>query len=1049
MEQPSDKKKKTKQSKSSTVSDSSYGSMVTGTSSSSSISLSLFSESDLLEGPSTSGYSSEMATTMRSKERKKERAKEFMRKLKSMLPHKKNVGKMDTLSTLEQLVDSMRQLSENEKKSIEFKTPPPHAGSYHSVDTDKLDQSNMFISVSPKSHVVQKASASLMEHLGYPSDWWKGRLLKDFLKKKDVNTVNGCLAQHSADDDWGETSESMANSSTGESSSEGSKYFFARIRRFRKLGEGFNLQNIVSYCPFRMTVKSKAMESSEPEDEGAGHHRRSLVIYCNPLTSDYLAGGVPEQNKFSLRHSLFCNYTYTDPNAVGLLGFLPQDLNGMQIFDLYHPDNLPMLLEVHKKIMLSMGQPFKSDPMKLRTRNGCYVEVATEWSSFINPLSMRLEFIIAQHTVIKAPSSPDLFEDLMTRPEKLPKTPEDRKIQEKILNVLKKPIQNVFAEPSPIAKPVKSKAITASTLSTNVLLAAEGKSSDSTSKSGTLPEKSKDETSSAESKSAVLDEKGISSIYNQLNYSHNIKRFLMSHPKSFSNVSDEDSNMMRDDSEDENINEEEELPLEIPVVKPPSCGSSTQVHVSEPGHGEDNSSVAPFGDEATNPPGEVMADNRHSLTEETLKKHTKMQERLYLQRISEEQQLVLNMHRKIRRSRNASHQKRPRPKDAGEDMDSAKHPCTKRGGFMFRSSPNIFMQSFPVIKENELAPPAVETDTLFDQSKGESAGSFPKTYVGHQTAPISFQTFPQGFPANTQGSMGVPPQPSLHLMPGEPVTIPCIPTSMTQMVPTQGLVDMGAVRPRQNIQWPYYPQAGYTLLPQVMAGFYQPLLQPVQMNQSPLIQYTSRPIPTSLEQRAQDSTESGENGKLQSFDKKGTYCDNNQSSSMEDTTSSIMYLLDADSSTLEDSDNKHCVPAKAVAPSGAPGPGSCWMHNKVAMDPPWLCGINWNSDVKMRYQLPLPKMSSVLKMDEKILKNTQQNELAQQNLEQLLEDVALPDFEFPLDEEADYIFFPDDEPVDESDMSQDKSVELEMTEPLSRLMSQAHEGGIKAQTLPL
>ncbi|GFS17808.1 circadian clock protein period, partial [Elysia marginata] len=1007
------------------------------TSSSSSLSLSLFSESDFLEGPSTSGYSSEMATTMRTKERKKERAKEFMKKLKSMLPHKKNEGKMDTLSTLERLVDSMRQLSENEKKSSQFKTPPPHTGSYHSVDTDKLDQSNMFISVSPKSHVVQKASGSLMEHLGYPVDWWKGRLLKDFLKKKDINTVNSCLAHHSVDDDWGENSESVANSSTAGSSSEGSKYFYARIRRFRKLGEGFNLQNIVSYCPFRMMVKSKPVDSSDVEDDGSGRHRRSLIIYCIPLTSAYLDGGVPEQNKFSLRHSLFCTYTYTDPNTVGLLGFLPQDLNGMQIFDLYHPDNLPMLLEVHKKIMSSKGQPFKSEPMKMRTRNGCYVEVETEWSSFMNPLSMSLEFIIGQHTVIKPPSSPDLFEDLMTIQEKFSVTPEDRKIQEKILDVLKKRIQNVFAEPSPVVKPVKTKHITTTTITTPVIL-AEVKDSDSTTKGSTLPEKSKDESSSAESKSAVLDEKGISSIYNQLNYSHNIKRFLMSHPKSFSNVSDEDSIIMRDDSEDENINEEEELPLEIPVVKPPSCGSSTQVHVSEPGHAEDSSSVAPFGDETSNPPGEVVADSRHFLTEETLKKHTKIQERLYLQRISEEQQLVLNMHRTVRRSRNTSHQKRPRPKEIGEDMDSAKQPCTKGG--VFRSSSNIFMQSFPVIKENELAPTAVETDILFEQ-KVDDGGSFPKTYVGHQATPISFQAFPQGYSPANQGSMGVPQQPAIHLVPGEPVPISCIPTSMTTMVPTQ--VDMGMTRPRHNIQWPYYPQAGYTLLPQVMAGFYQPMLQPVQMNQGPLMQYPNMPVPTALEQRAHTSPQSGENGKHQSFDKKGNYCDNNQSSSMEDTTSSIMYLLDADSSTLEDSDNKHCVQVPTSGPAIGQGRGgpSMWMQNKVTMDPPWLCGINWNSDTKMRYQLPQPKMSSVLKMDEKVMKNLQQNELAQQNLEQLLEDVALLDFEFPLDEEADYIFFPGDELVDENDTSSEKIIEVEMTEPLTS--NQMHEGGIK------
>ena len=75
---------------------------------------------------------------------------------------------------------------------------------------------------------------------------------------------------------------------------------------------------------------------------------------------------------------------------------------------------------------------------------------------------------------------------------------------------------------------------------------------------------------------------------------------------------------------------------------------SHQVHVSEPGHGEDISGVAPFGDETSNPPREVAADSRHFLTEETLKKHTKMQERLYLQRISEEQPLLVKPRRKVR-----------------------------------------------------------------------------------------------------------------------------------------------------------------------------------------------------------------------------------------------------------------------------------------------------------------------------------------------------------------------------------------------------------------
>jgi hypothetical protein len=51
--------------------------------------------------------------------------------------------------------------------------------------------------------------------------------------------------------------------------------------------------------------------------------------------------------------------------------------------------------------MHSMGQPFKSGPLRIRTRNGTYVKVTTEWSSFMNPWDHKLEFIIAQHTIIK------------------------------------------------------------------------------------------------------------------------------------------------------------------------------------------------------------------------------------------------------------------------------------------------------------------------------------------------------------------------------------------------------------------------------------------------------------------------------------------------------------------------------------------------------------------------------------------------------------------------------------------------------------------------
>ena len=36
-------------------------------------------------------------------------------------------------------------------------------------------------------------------------------------------------------------------------------------------------------------------------------------------------------------------------STVALLGYLPQDIVGTSIFDYYHPDDLPQLLDIYKK----------------------------------------------------------------------------------------------------------------------------------------------------------------------------------------------------------------------------------------------------------------------------------------------------------------------------------------------------------------------------------------------------------------------------------------------------------------------------------------------------------------------------------------------------------------------------------------------------------------------------------------------------------------------------------------------------------------------------
>lgn len=45
------------------------------------------------------------------------------------------------------------------------------------------------------------------------------------------------------------------------------------------------------------------------------------------------------------------------------------------------------------------GQPFDYSPLRFRTRNGEYVTLDSSWSSFINPWSRKISFIIGRHRV--------------------------------------------------------------------------------------------------------------------------------------------------------------------------------------------------------------------------------------------------------------------------------------------------------------------------------------------------------------------------------------------------------------------------------------------------------------------------------------------------------------------------------------------------------------------------------------------------------------------------------------------------------------------------
>lgn len=108
--------------------------------------------------------------------------------------------------------------------------------------------------------------------------------------------------------------------------------------------------------------------------------------------------------KFSTRHTATGILAHIDGSSVSTFGYLPQDIIGKQIMDFYHPEDLVFLKDVYEMVMKKgqiAGSTFCSRPYRFLIKNGCFITLETEWTSFVNPWSRKLEFVIGNHRVLQ------------------------------------------------------------------------------------------------------------------------------------------------------------------------------------------------------------------------------------------------------------------------------------------------------------------------------------------------------------------------------------------------------------------------------------------------------------------------------------------------------------------------------------------------------------------------------------------------------------------------------------------------------------------------
>lgn len=402
---------------------------------SSSLAYSLLSNSTENDPPSTSGCSSNQSARVQTQKDLMKAIKELKLRLPS---ERKSKGHSSTLNALKYALQCVRQVRANKDYYHQWSVEECHGCSldlsaftieeldnitseYTLKNTDTFSMAVSFLSgkvvyVSPQGSSLLRCKPECLQ----------GMVFSDLLAPQDVSTFYSSTAPCRLPP-WA----SCIGSASPPVDCTQEKSMFCRIIADRThSGE-------MRYYPFRLTPYQLTLRDSD-----AAEPQPCCLLIAEKVHSGYEAPRIPPDKRiFTTSHTPSCLFQEVDERAVPLLGYLPQDLVGTPTLLYIHPDDRPMMLAIHEKIFQFAGQPFDYSPLRMCARNGEYLTIDTSWSSFVNPWSRKVAFIVGRHKVRTSP----LNEDVFTTPqgcESRVTTPDVVQLSEQIHRVLVQPVHS-------------------------------------------------------------------------------------------------------------------------------------------------------------------------------------------------------------------------------------------------------------------------------------------------------------------------------------------------------------------------------------------------------------------------------------------------------------------------------------------------------------------------------------------------------------------------------------------------------------------------------
>uniref|UniRef100_A0A8C6SSM0 Period circadian protein homolog 2 n=1 Tax=Neogobius melanostomus TaxID=47308 RepID=A0A8C6SSM0_9GOBI len=354
------------------------------------------------DNPSTSGCSQDSAKAKAQKEVIK-----TLKELKRHLPaEKRHNNKSTTLNTLKYALRCVKQVEANEEyyQLLMTNDSQPSGLDVSSYTIEEIDSitseytlknNDIFaVAVSLITGRIVYISDQAATILNCKRDVFMNTKFVEFLTPQDVSVFYSFTTPYRLPS-WS----MCAGAEPSPSDCMQEKSFFCRI------SGGKEREGDLQYYPFRMTpYLMKVQDTVHAEDQFC------CLLLAERVHSGYDAPRIPAGKQiFTTTHSPTCVFQDIDERAVPLLGYLPQDLIGTSVLLHLHPNDRPIMLAIHRKILQCAGQPFDHSSIRFCARNGEYIILDSSWSSFVNPWSRKVSFVIGKHKVRMGPVNEDVF----------------------------------------------------------------------------------------------------------------------------------------------------------------------------------------------------------------------------------------------------------------------------------------------------------------------------------------------------------------------------------------------------------------------------------------------------------------------------------------------------------------------------------------------------------------------------------------------------------------------------------------------------------------